>query len=596
MKKKKDLDKTAELEQLYQDSVDAANPPSPDNHKKIRTTSLTIVALVLVLAIGLGTWWFFDYTKDDGLIYPNVFVYGVDLGGMTPEDAAATLHSLTDQTYPVQTMVVNLPDVTLALTPTDTGAAVDVDALVKLAYDYGRGGNRWEDTQAKAAAALTSFEPDVHSCMTLNEDAIRETVERAAAAAASSLTQATVTVTGETPDLNLTYKKAQEKTDVVHKQLTITLGTPERSLNTDALMQAILDAYYANDFTPFDFAYDVVEPEAVDLDALYAEHTIAPVDAILDETDYSITQEVLGYGFDLEALKAQVEAAGEGQTVTVPFAYLPAELTKEAIDATLFQDVLGSVSTNHTNDSNRNTNLKLACKAINGKLIRPGETFSYNETLGKRTEAKGYKPAGAYSAGKSVETIGGGICQVSSTLYYACLKADLEIVERTAHGFMVSYMPYGMDATVSWGTLDFKFKNNTDYPIRIEASVSGGQVHVKLIGTDTKDYYVKMTYETIEGPTEGKVVYQDFKYNNKEGYKDGEVIQTAYTGRTVKSYRQKFDKATDKLISSTYEATSRYKSRDKIIARVEAPPPPPTEPPAATEPNTAAAEPTETTP
>ena len=556
---------------------------TPDRDKKIRITAISIAA-VLVIAIVLGIWWFFDYTKDDGLIYPNVFVFSTDLGGMTPEDAAAKLHELTDNTYSAQNMTVNLPDAVLTLTPAQTGAALDVDALVQLCYDYGRGGNRWENTQAKKQAALSSFQPDVSGCLTLNEDAIRQTVEQAAAAAKSELTQAVVTVTGETPDLNLTYKKAQEKTDVTHKELTIVLGTPDRQLNTDKLMEAIRSAYYANDFTPIEFAYDVVEPNKLDLDALHAEHYIAPIDAILDETDYTITQEALGYGFDLEALKALVEAAGEGETVTIPFAYIPAALTKEAIDATLFQDVLGSVSTNHTNDSNRNTNLKLACKAINGKLIRPGETFSYNETLGKRTEAKGYKPAGAYSAGKSVETIGGGICQVSSTLYYACLKADLEIVERTAHGFMVSYMPYGMDATVSWGSLDFKFKNNTDYPIRIQASVSGGQVHVKLIGTDTKDYYVKMTYETIEGPTEGKVVYEDYKYDNKEGYKDGDVIQTAYTGRTVKSYRQKFDKATDKLISSTYEATSRYKSRDKIIARVEAPPPPPTEPP--TEPPT----------
>ena len=372
--------------------------------------------------------------------------------------------------------------------------------------------------------------------------------------------------------------KAQEKTDVTHKQLTIVLGTPERSLNTEALMETILDAYYANDFTPIDFAYDVTEPDQPDLDAIHLEHTIAPVDAVLDETDYSISREVLGYSFDLEAMKQMVAAAGEGQTVTIDFAYTPAAVTWESIDATLFKDVLGSVSTNHTNDANRNTNLKLAAKAINGKLIRPGETFSYNQTLGERTEKKGYKPAGAYMAGKTVETVGGGICQVSSTLYYACLKADLQIVERTAHGYTVSYMPYGMDATVSWGSLDYKFKNNTDYPIRIEAWVSGGQVHVKLIGTDTKDYYVKMTYETVEGPTEGKVVYEDYKWDNKEGYKDGEVLQTAYTGRTVKSYRQKFDKATDKLISSEYEATSRYKSRDKIIAWVE-PKPQPTVPP-----------------
>ena len=552
---------------------------SKKNDREERRTFFrgTVLALVLALLIGGGTWWFFAYTKDDGLIYPNVSALGVDLGGKTPEEAAALLHEQTAHTYSAQNLVVNLPDTTLYLSPAQTGAALDVDGLIQQAYGYGREGNRWENTQAKAEAAVSSHELDTAAFLTLDIDAIRRVVDAAAANARSYLTQPTVTVTGETPDLNLTYKKAMEQTSTAHKQLTIVMGTPERSLNTEALMEQILAAYYANDLSPIDFAYDVTLPQAPDLDTAWTANHIAPVDAVLDETDYSISHEVLGYGFDLEAAKALVAAAGEGETITVSFAYVPAAVTFESIDATLFKDVLGSVSTNHTNDSNRNTNLKLACKAINGKLIRPGETFSYNQTLGQRTEAKGYKPAGAYMAGKTVETIGGGICQVSSTLYYACLKADLEIVERTAHGYTVSYMPYGMDATVSWGSLDYKFKNNTDYPIRIEAWVSGGQVHVKLIGTDTKDYYVKMTYETVDGPTEGKTVYQDFKWDNKEGYKDGEVIQTAYTGRTVKSYRVKYSKATDEKISSTYEATSRYKSRDKIIARVEPKPTEPTE-------------------
>ncbi len=561
--------------------------PGPQDRRDFaRGSILTVILLVMLVGIAAGIWWFLDYTEDDGLIYPNVHALGLDLGGMTPEDAAVALHAQTDGTYTVKDLTVALPDTLLTLSPADTGVSLNVDLLVQAAYDYGRGGSRWENTQARAQAALARHELDVSGCLTVNEEYIRLVLSDAAARAASSLTQSAVSVTGEVPDLNLTYEKALEQTGVDHKRLTITLGTPDRSLNTDALMEAILEAYRTNDFTPVEFAYDVTAPDELDLEALHAANTVAPVNAVLNETDYTITHEVLGYGFDLEALKAKLAEAGEGQTVTVDFTYLPAELTWAAIDATLFKDVLGSVSTNHTSDSNRNTNLRLACKALNGKIIRPGETFSYNETLGKRTEAKGYKPAGAYMAGKTVETVGGGICQVSSTLYYACLKADLEIVERTAHGYTVSYMPYGMDATVSWGSLDYKFKNNTDYPIRIEAGVSGGQVHVKLIGTDTKDYYVKMTYETVDGPHEGKVVYEDYKYNNKEGYKDGEVIQTAYTGRTVKSYRVMYDKVTNEMISSAYEATSRYKSRDKIIARVEPKPTEPTDPPATNPPAT----------
>ena len=543
--------------------------PGPEDRQNfIRGTAMAVALLVLLVGIAAGIWWFLDYTEDDGLIYPNVYALGLNLGGMTPEDAAAALHEHTDGTYTATAMTVVLPDTTLTLSPADTGARLDVDLLVQQAYAYGRSGSRWENTQFRAQAALSSFELDVTDCLTLNQDFIRQTVEQAAANAASTLTQATVTVNGETPDLNLTYEQAMEQTDVVHRELIITMGTPDRSLDTEALMGSILDAYYHNRFEPIPMNYQVTEPDPIDVQALYALHSIAPVDAVLNETDYSITHEVLGYGFDPAALQALIDGAAEGQVLTVSFAYIPANLTWAAIDATLFQDVLGSVSTNHTNESNRNTNLKLACQALNGRIIRPGEVFSYNETLGERTAEKGYKAAGAYSGNKTIQTIGGGICQVSSTLYYACLKADLEIVERTAHGFTVSYVPYGMDATVSWGSLDFKFRNNTDHPIRIEASVSGGQVHVKLMGTDDKDYYVKMIYETVEGPVEGKVVYEDYAPGNKEGYKNGDVIQTAYTGRTVKTYRVKYDKATDEKLSTTYEATSRYKSRDKIIARI----------------------------
>ena len=534
----------------------------------VKGVSLSVLMVVLITAAIGGIWGFLHYTEDDGLIYPNVFVFGVDLSGLTPEEAAELLHHTCDATFAVQPMTVVLPDRTLTLSPADTGASVDVEGLVQAAMAYGRGGNRLENTRARAEAALTTFELDPTPYLTLNEGYIRQVLDQAAASAASVLTQTTVSVSGDVPELALSYEKAIANTDIVHQKLVITKGTPYRNLDTKALLEVILWAYRSNSFLPISFDYQLTPCDPVDLQVVGAPWHIAPVDAVLDTTDYTVSQEKLGYTFDVEAAQALLDAAGEGETVTVPFAYVPAAQTKAAIESTLFQDVLGAVSTSHTNESNRNTNLKLACKALNGLLIRPGETFSYNEALGERTTAKGYKPAGAFMAGKTVETVGGGICQVSSSLYYACLKADLEIVQRTNHGFVVSYVPYGMDATVSWGTLDFKFKNNTDYPIRIEASVSGGQVHIKLIGTDTKDYYVKMTYETVDGPHEGKVVYQEYKYDNKEGYKDGDVIQTAYTGRTVKSYRCRYDKETDELISREYEATSRYSSRDKIVAKV----------------------------
>ena len=197
----------------------------------------------------------------------------------------------------------------------------------------------------------------------------------------------------------------------------------------------------------------------------------------------------------------------------------------------------------------------------------PGETFDYNQVLGKRTVEAGYKAAGAYANGETVSEIGGGICQVSSTLYYCTLVADLEIVTREAHSYVSNYMPYGMDATVSWNGPDFRFRNNTDYPIRIEAEVSDGYVKVRLVGTDTKDYYVEMEYELV-GWDAYETVFEEYPPDNEKGYKDGDVITTPYTGCTVRTYRCRYDKETKELISRDLEARSQYKRRDEVIAKI----------------------------
>ena len=169
--------------------------------------------------------------------------------------------------------------------------------------------------------------------------------------------------------------------------------------------------------------------------------------------------------------------------------------------------------------------------------------------------------------GKTVQTLGGGVCQVSSTIYYCCLIADLEIVNRLPHSYVSSYMPMGMDATVSWGGPEFTFKNNTNYPLRIETWVADGYVHCKLIGTDEKDYYIVMEYE-VTGSSSPDTVYEEYPEDNKEGYKDGEVIQTAYRGYWVNTYKCKYDKETDELISRDFDRQSVYKKRDKIIAKI----------------------------
>ena len=217
----------------------------------------------------------------------------------------------------------------------------------------------------------------------------------------------------------------------------------------------------------------------------------------------------------------------------------------------------------------------MACKSINGLILKPGEVFSYNEALGERTPERGYRPGASYSGGETVITYGGGICQVSSSLYYCVMHSDLEVVLREEHGYVSSYVPMGMDATVSWGTLDFQFRNNMDYPIKIEASANRGSVTVSIYGTDERDYYVDIEY-VVTGTEPYKTVYKDYASDNPEGYKDGDVITTPYTGYTAETYRCKYKKDTNELISKEFEAKSVYGKRDKVVCRIADAPDPTT--------------------
>ena len=221
-----------------------------------------------------------------------------------------------------------------------------------------------------------------------------------------------------------------------------------------------------------------------------------------DPETEAATEHVNGIDFDMDEAKRLWEEADYGDVVRIPIIVTEPEITTEKLNSMLFADCLGQKSTSLAgSSSNRINNVRRAAAAINGIVLNPGDSFSYNTALGQRTTASGYLPAGAYSGGEVVQEVGGGICQVSSTLYYSALLANLKITDRLCHYFGVSYVPPGLDATVSWPSPDFRFVNNRDYPIRIEAAVENGSVYVKLWGTDVDGSYVQMTYSTYE--TEG---------------------------------------------------------------------------------------------
>ena len=167
----------------------------------------------------------------------------------------------------------------------------------------------------------------------------------------------------------------------------------------------------------------------------------------------------------------------------------------------------------------------------------------------------------AYISGASVPEIGGGVCQVASSIYYATLQADLPAVERHAHTYLVTYVPQGMDAAIYWGSLDFQFENISPYPIKIEASVSDGDVHILLRGMEWKDYTVELSYEIqeeIPWEVEERAVYDD-------EYETGDTIVTPYTGYLVATYKKRYD-LDGNLLDTEQISYSRYSKRNKVVA------------------------------
>ena len=240
-------------------------------------------------------------------------------------------------------------------------------------------------------------------------------------------------------------------------------------------------------------------PKEVKLKPYYDQIYQKMSNAHLDRAqDYAIVPSVTGVSFDVKEAEKRLEEAEEGAEVVIDFTIEEPDISTEDLKTKLFRDVLGSYTTYGGGTSGRVNNIQLASNSCNDVILLPGETFSYNETVGERTAARGYQSATVYVNGQSVPGIGGGICQVSSTLFAASLYANLEIVERHNHSRTVAYLPSGMDATVSWGGPDYQFKNNTAYPIQLKVSYTGGAVQVQILGTKEEDSHVEVTTSRVD--------------------------------------------------------------------------------------------------
>ena len=542
---------------------------------------LLIIAFICIFFAGSAD-------PNEGLILDHVYIADISVGGMTKNEAISAVKQATSGTYAVQDMVIDLSGVELTLSPKDTDAQLDVKAAVNAAYDYGRTG-----TKAEQENAQNSRDPYIIGLLPylqLDTDYIKDTLTQYAEDSGSTLTQPSYGLEGKEPELSA--DKFDEKAPT--QTLVITLGTPGVGFDVDDVYDQVLDAYSLHVFlVEVENVESVKDPEPVDLEAIYEEFYIEPVNASVNMQTFKTSPGAYGYGFDLKKAQKLIDQAEFGEEVRIPMEYIAPEI----LDAdSFFRDTLGEYRTRTTGNDNRNKNLELACEAIHDTVLNPGDSLSFSGSL---SSVRGFKSAPEDTGREATDR--GGVTQVASTLYYAALVSDLEISSRSSLSYLPSFAEPGLDAAEG-----LKIKNTTGYPIRIEAEVKGGYVQVTIIGTEERDYYLGLDY-SITNTYTPTTEYKDFPYDNKEGYKDADVIEEGSAGYQVKTYKVKYDTESGRELSRDFITTSQYPASNRIVARVEPAPTtaptteatePPTEAPtqAPTEAPTEPPKPAETTP
>ena len=505
-------------------------------------TIFLVAVLVILLACVTGFVLIGRSAASGGKIYPNVSAGGVELGGLTVEEAAAKLEEAGGNPYAGKTVTVRFAGVDDELVVTSEEAGL-VDTSLEAAeriYEYGRGRDFISDTIDYLTCLLRGSKVDSYVSKTIDETAVRAKIDEVARGINTELMQNSLVIEDQ--------------------RVTIIKGASGILVDTDKVYDLVADAF-AKGRDSVDYAPETSDPKEIDLDDIWDMVTREPVNAEFDE-QFNVIPSEEGVTFDRERAENVLANAKTGDKVYINLYRVEPEIKTEDLEATLYRDLLAGKSTVMTNLVVRSKNVELAAGKIDGLVLLPGEVFSFNGVVGQRTREGGYGEAIAYVNGESVPQVGGGVCQMSSTIYYACLYADLEIVYRTCHLYISSYVPYGMDATVSWPSPDFKFKNSTPYPIKLHTWRDGQTIHCEIWGTRTDFSYdhIDMQYAVSEwlDPKD------DYKADPSMAPGSAPVLQTTGSkGLICDTYKVKYD-ADGNVISRTFVANSIYSPHNNV--------------------------------
>ena len=503
----------------------------------IEKRTLIIISVIIAIAIMIFSIIFAILNINNSNIINGIKIEGIDVSGLTREEAKTKIEAVyNDKKQKDITLKYKDFETTLSQDILETN--YDIEKAVNEAIITGKNGNIITNNYNILFALIGK--KNIKIDMIINEEQTEKAIEDI---------QTNLPETIEEPDYYIEENK-----------LIITPGKEGLKISTENLINKIkknLQSMTTNE-EYVEIPVEKAWPNKIDLEQIHSEIYKEVQDAYLTRNPITIHPEVEGIDFDIEETKKILEETKE--KYEIPLKITKPSVTTIDLGSEAFPNKLSTYTTRYDGgDKNRSTNLEIACEKINDKIILPGETFSYNKT---RTTAAGYKTAKVYENGAVVDGIGGGICQISSTLYNAVLKANLEIVERRNHQFITSYVPEGRDATVAYGITDFKFKNSRKYAIKIKATASNGVATIDIYGIkEDTEYQITFDTKTIS------TIPFTTKYTDDNTLPVGteKIKQKGANGSVTETYIIK--SLNGQVVSNTLLSKDTYSAMPRIILR-----------------------------
>lgn len=500
---------------------------------------IIVIFLVVLLILGAIVGLAYARANSDKTL-KGVSVNGVDIGDMSEDEAREIINDYKNQ-LENKAIILRYEGNKNSFYGKDIGIKISSIVLDE-ALNYGKDENFFNQVYLVVGSFLGK-KYDISEDVKINEESLKEKVDNLISSTGTSAVNATAEVGEEEIIIVKGHDGIRPKYEEIANEVIKQASTTASEVDVDVVA-------------------DIDRSVDVDIEALYnrvhvekknAEYTAGGV--------YS--KEQIGVSFNQSEAYTQYRSLPPDGKMTIKLIREMPEITTENLAKILFADVLGTFKTEYNaSNYNRSTNLSLAAKNINDKIFLPNEIFSYNKEVGERTAARGFKEAHVYSGGEVVDGLGGGICQISSSLYNAVLRADLEVIERKNHMFWPEYVSPSLDATVAWGSIDFKFKNNRKTPIKISASAQNGVATVTIYGKkEANEPKISIEWKKLEEYEPTTIT------RNDDSLAPGTqvVAQSPVKGYKSEAYKIYLDPLTGKETKREKISTDIYKATDKII-------------------------------